>query len=138
MKVLIGLDQVKEAYNPSKESIPDGQTEHRLIDPEHPDTSNAWRPAPGLRVLPIDIADDMKMGEAFVTLTAEGRGIIDNHTDVAPLWVECLDRPSFATLLADNYGCPIGAPADVEATHWTESGPPGVGPAGPIETAVTP
>lgn len=44
----------------------------------------------------------------------------------APLWVWS-DNDAFATLLGAFFGCPVGRPVDVEATHHTDAGPPGVG-----------
>jgi hypothetical protein len=38
--------------------------------------------------------------------------------------------------LGEFYGCPVGKPLDVEETHWTQSGPPGVFPAPPDITAL--
>lgn len=55
------------------------------------------------------------------------------HSDSPPVWVQCdshLNPPlaaRFQSLLARLIGCADGAPADVEATHRTYNGPPGVG-----------
>lgn len=46
---------------------------------------------------------------------------------VPPAWVWS-DNEDFAVLLGHYFGCPVGKPDDVEDTHYTESGPPGVGP----------
>ncbi len=51
----------------------------------------------------------------------------------APTWVWS-DNEAFAVLLGEFFGCPVGRPGDVEATHHTAAGPPGVYPAEP-ETA---
>ena len=47
----------------------------------------------------------------------------------SPTWVSCEDNDDFEVLLAAVFGCPRGRPADVEETHFTHAGPPGVGPA---------
>lgn len=49
----------------------------------------------------------------------EGRG--------SPTWVWC-DNDDFAVLLGHFFGCPIGRPDDVEASHFTRAGAPGVFP----------
>lgn len=51
---------------------------------------------------------------------AEGGGV--------PLWVWS-DNEDFAKLLSEFYGVPVGRPDDVEDSHHTNAGPPGVGPA---------
>lgn len=43
-----------------------------------------------------------------------------------PTWVHCTDNPAFAKALAAFYDCPAVRPADVEETHVTKFGPPGV------------
>lgn len=43
-----------------------------------------------------------------------------------PLWVWS-DDERFEKLLSKFYGCPAGRPDDVEATHHTDAGAPGVG-----------
>lgn len=43
-----------------------------------------------------------------------------------PDWVWS-DNEDFAVLLGAFFGCAVGRPADVEATHHTDAGPPGVG-----------
>lgn len=48
-----------------------------------------------------------------------------------PTWVWS-DNEAFAVLLGHYFGCPVGRPDDVEATHHTLSGPPGVGPDEPV------
>lgn len=47
-----------------------------------------------------------------------------------PTWVWS-DNEDFATLLGKFFNCPVGRPADVEQTHHTLAGPPGVGPEAP-------
>lgn len=44
-----------------------------------------------------------------------------------PTWVWSDNEP-LAVLLGHYFGCPVGRPDDVEDTHFTFSGPPGVGP----------
>lgn len=44
-----------------------------------------------------------------------------------PTWVWS-DNEDFAVLLGQYFNCPVGAPDDVEDTHFTFSGPPGTGP----------
>lgn len=61
--------------------------------------------------------------EAFVSVVRNW----DEHSDVPPTWVTS-DNPEMERVLSEFYGCPIGKPADVEDTHHTLSGPPGVGP----------
>lgn len=50
-----------------------------------------------------------------------------HHSTQPPSWVES-DNPSLQAFLAGVFGCPEGAPEDVEDTHHTMFGPPGVGP----------
>lgn len=50
------------------------------------------------------------------------------NADGIPAWVWS-DNNDFAVLLGAFYGCPVGRPDDIEMTHHTDSGPPGVGPA---------
>lgn len=47
-----------------------------------------------------------------------------------PTWVWS-DDEDFATLLGAFFDAPVGEPGDVEATHHTDAGPPGVGVAEP-------
>jgi hypothetical protein len=44
-----------------------------------------------------------------------------------PTWAFCPDNPDFGKKVAEWYDIPYGKPADVELTHWTQFGPPGVG-----------
>jgi hypothetical protein len=48
----------------------------------------------------------------------------------APTWVWS-DNPDFAVLLGAFFGCPVGRPDDLEATHFTTAGAPGVFPPEP-------
>jgi hypothetical protein len=62
--------------------------------------------------------------EALLTIVSPS-GVWAAHSKAAPSWVVA-DKPEFAAALAAWYGCPVGKPDDVEDTHWTNSGPPGV------------
>lgn len=73
--------------------------------------------------------------EAFVSVTNDW----PNHSPKPPTWVWS-DNEDLAVMLSEAYGCPVGRPDDVEDTHHTLAGPPGVGPvvipeglSGPIE-----
>lgn len=44
-----------------------------------------------------------------------------------PAWIWS-DNHDFAVLLGQMLNCPVGRPDDVETTHHTDSGGPGVGP----------
>lgn len=61
--------------------------------------------------------------EAFVSIVTDW----PHHSPNPPTWVWS-DDDDLADMLAEAYGCPVGIPDDVEATHHTMSGPPGVGP----------
>ena len=54
-------------------------------------------------------------------------GLWGFHSDDKPTWVKC-DDPRLERLLAEFYQCPVGAPDDLEDTHYTRFGMPGVGP----------
>lgn len=65
--------------------------------------------------------------EALATIIDPG-GLWGHHsTAEAPSWVWS-DHPTLAEMIADYHGCPVGAPDDVEDTHWTRSGMPGAHP----------
>jgi hypothetical protein len=49
------------------------------------------------------------------------------HSGGSPSWVWS-DNPDFAQLLGEFYDCPVGRPDDLEDTHHTNAGPPGVAP----------
>jgi len=83
------------------------------------------RPVEGLRVLSIHAPDDITTGEAFTTVSS-GNGVVSNHSDDKPAWVSVPDKPGLQALLAEHYGIAEGKPADVEQTHYTVNGPPGV------------
>lgn len=75
------------------------------------------------RVTTVSIPDGVSLSEAFATLTS-AKGVVAYHADDVA-WVEC-DSPGLTALLVEHYGCEVGAPADLEATHHTFNGPPGV------------
>lgn len=50
----------------------------------------------------------------------------EHSFDPYPSWVACDEDPTFAAHIAAYTGCPIGRPADVEDTHYTNAGAPGV------------
>ena len=52
-------------------------------------------------------------------------GLWQKHSDAKPSWVWS-DNPVFARLLGSYFKCSVGRPDDVEDTHLTRSGPPGV------------
>lgn len=68
--------------------------------------------------------------EAFLSIARDW----PNHSPNPPTWVACDTDPDLAQMLAEAYDCPVGRPDDVEDTHHTASGPPGVGPAVADET----
>lgn len=99
----------------------------------------------GQRVTRVEFPEGRTLIEAFTEITAPG-GVWAQHagtetikTDggeitrpISPTWVES-DNSALAELVAANYpGCVVGAPENVESTHHTEAGPPGIGPDGPI------
>lgn len=51
----------------------------------------------------------------------------NSHSSGAPTWVAS-DDADMQRLLGEYWQIPTGEPADVEATHYTVNGPPGVGP----------
>lgn len=55
-----------------------------------------------------------------------------SHGSQPPSWVWS-DNDDFAVLLGHYFRCPVGRPDNVEDTHYTASGAPGVGP--PVEVA---
>ena len=48
------------------------------------------------------------------------------HGQGRPSWVACDDDPALAEAIGAVLGAPVGRPTDVELTHWTLNGPPGV------------
>lgn len=80
----------------------------------------------GLRVTEIRFPEGTKLSEAFRTVTDQ-RGVWAYHSDDVPEFVES-DSEQLAQMLAEEYGCVVGIPDDLEARYHTENGPPGVGP----------
>jgi hypothetical protein len=63
------------------------------------------------------------------TLMEQFRAIEDlwrYHSSAPPSWVWS-DSAALQGLLAEQFHAPAGLPDDVEATHYTHSGPPGSG-----------
>jgi hypothetical protein len=88
------------------------------------------RALPDPRVTTIEFPEGTTLAEAFVSIATGaggGRGLWHYHSDGPATWVDS-DSPGLAQLLSEHFGCPIGAPDDVEDTHWTPAGRPGVGP----------
>jgi hypothetical protein len=73
--------------------------------------------------------------QALLTVVHPDGTWLKHSTDFKPSWVRCVDNPAFAEKVAEFYGIPVGAPVEVELTHWTKFGPPGTGE-GPIPQAV--
>lgn len=65
--------------------------------------------------------------EALLAVAHFGDGAWTKHSASSPTWVWS-DNEVMAQYLSDLYGCPKGRPADVEATHYTRAGAPGVYP----------
>ncbi len=84
------------------------------------------RRLPEPRVCDIEFPEGTSLSEAFTTITARG-GLWSYHSDSPATWVES-DSPGLSALLAEHFGCPEGAPGDLEDTHWTRAGRPGVRP----------
>lgn len=74
-----------------------------------------------LRALQSVITRDIP--EAFLSVVRDW----PSHCDQNPTWVQS-DDVNLAQMLSEAYGCPVGRPEDVEQTHHTYAGPPGVGP----------
>lgn len=117
-----------EAAGVATDSVSDKMIAARLSGVIHK------RDLPGKRTVSCAFPDEMSLMECANTITIS-KGIWDSHSpgDFAdsgkPTWVWS-DSPSLQALLAEHYGCDAGVPDDVEDTHHTESGPPGVGPDG--------
>lgn len=77
------------------------------------------------RVTTVVFPSDIKLSEAFANIISS-TGLWVKHSDVSPSWVYS-DNEAIANLIADHFECPVGKPDDVELTHWTAAGPPGVG-----------
>jgi hypothetical protein len=68
--------------------------------------------------------------EALLEIVAPG-GLWSKLSTAKPTWVES-DNADMARLLGAWFDCPVGKPADVEETHHTYSGGPGVNRSGNI------
>lgn len=97
----------------------------------------AGQPLDGSRVFTMSFPNDWDIDECMTALMdpkgvpgAPGQAAWQNHSTGHPDWVDS-DNPEFAELVASRTGCRVGTPADVEETHHTENGPPGIGPDGP-------
>lgn len=64
--------------------------------------------------------------EAFVAVAHGTAGLWTRHSASKPSWVWS-DNEDMSALLSEYYGCPVGRPDDLEDTHYTQSGAPGVG-----------
>lgn len=60
-------------------------------------------------------------------LLAHPDGLWSKASDGTPTWAWS-DNPEMQRFCEELYGCPGGRPEDVEDTHWTWAGPPGVVP----------
>jgi hypothetical protein len=109
--VEIGLKAAKESYRDANDAV-------------------QFRPVEGARVLEVHIPDGTSTAEAFRTITDSG-GVVVYHSDESPVWVHCAEKPGLTSLLAEHYECSVGKPDDVEETHWTLNGPPGVSASSP-------
>lgn len=106
MQVELGLTSAKEGYKPDGSDI--------VI----------YRQLVGPRVLIIGPVDK-PLGELFIDIVSNN-GLYGYHSDHPPKWVAS-DSPGLQALLAEHWGCAAGKPDDVEDTHTTLNGPPGVG-----------
>jgi len=68
-------------------------------------------------------------GHEPVLVIVSADGVWKNHSEPAttPEWVWS-NNPETQRLVAEFFACPQGRPADVEMTHFTTAGPPGVSP----------
>ena len=64
--------------------------------------------------------------EALLALIHPG-GLWPQHGAVPPSWIWA-ENSEFANQVGQFYGCAVGRPGNVEETHWTHAGPPGVIP----------
>lgn len=87
-------------------------------------------PSPGPSVTSVGPIYDI--GQAFLCITTGGeQSIWGQHSyDESPTWVSCEETDAgraLAQLVAAHFGCPVGAPDDLEEQYHTIFGPPGVG-----------
>lgn len=151
MSLRLGNPAPKEGY---KEAVPESTSRTELEalaqevgaahDADTPDEllrarindSTRYRNLDDHRVTYVHFPPGTTLSEAFTTLT-HSKGIWAAHAQAdgdgyaKPTWVDG-DNSSLVNLVAENYGAAVGAPDDLEVTHHTHSGPPGVGADGPI------
>jgi hypothetical protein len=72
--------------------------------------------------------------QALLPIIHPGSGLWAHWSAVKPSWVWS-DDPKLEAYLAEWFDCPAGHPADLEDTHFTYHGPPGVGPGSVTERA---
>lgn len=70
--------------------------------------------------------------EALLTIIHPLHGLWSQHGTEDPSWVWS-DNDELARQLSDWYQVPVGRPGDMEDTHFTKAGPPGVIPAASID-----
>lgn len=100
--------------------------QRRTVDNPDGTTSVDVTDLDGPRVTYVNFADDVSLGEAFVSVT-DPRGVWGAHTassDTKPLFVWS-DNASLQSLLAEHFGCSAGRPADLEQVYYTTNGPAG-------------
>lgn len=83
--------------------------------------------------LAVEVLRDILVGDPRVTHMPDQEAVIavfnswNGESTGKPSWVWS-DNDDFAVLLGHLFGCPVGRPVDVEASHFTYAGPPGVSP----------
>jgi hypothetical protein len=85
--------------------------------------------------LATHVMRDISVGDPDLTHSPDQEALISvvrtwaaYNRSGSPTWVWS-DDDNFAVLLGCYFASPVGRPDDVEETHHTASGPPGVGPA---------
>ncbi len=68
-----------------------------------------------------------------ILVVAHQLGLWGHHSLGRPSWIEAsapdqTRQAEMERLVSEFFGCPIGAPANLEDTHWTRSGMPGAHP----------
>jgi hypothetical protein len=81
------------------------------------------------------VVHDAEGAEALLTAVHPTMGMWGAHSRSAPSWVACDSHPELAEMISRWHGGvpTIGKPDDVEDTHWTPAGPPGVVPGASID-----
>jgi hypothetical protein len=80
--------------------------------------------------------EDLGFGkqEAWLSVCHLSSGAWQRHAaGGAATWVHAPDHPVLQQHLADFFRCPVGQPADLEETHFTNFGEPGQGPLVPSD-----